>query len=98
VRADGVTAVFGHWQPWALLALGAAGLLLSASAYQAGALRASLPIMDTVEPVSAVVIGTVVFGERLSSSPAGLALQLCAAGAAVTGIVMLGRSPLATGS
>lgn len=97
VRTDGVAAVFGHWQPWALLALGTAGLLLSASAYQAGALRASLPIMDTLEPVSAVVIGTVVFGERLSSSPAGLALQLCAACAAVTGIVILGRSPLASG-
>jgi drug/metabolite transporter (DMT)-like permease len=98
LRAQGAAAVLGHWEPWVLLALGAAGLLLSATAYQAGALRASLPIMDTVEPVSGVAIGTVVFGERLAASPAGLALQLCAGAAAVTGIVMLGRSPLATGA
>ena len=97
LRSHGVAAVLSGWQPWVLIVLGAVGLLLSASAYQAGALRMSLPIMDTVEPVSGVVIGTVVFGERLASSPGGLALQLLAAATAVVGIVMLGRSPLATG-
>jgi hypothetical protein len=41
-----------------------------------------------------VLIGTAVFGERLASSPGGLAVQLCAAATAVAGIVVLGRSPL----
>lgn len=93
----GVASALGHWQPWALLALGIAGLLLSASAYQAGPLRATLPIMDTVEPVSGVLIGGMIFGERLAASPAGLAVMLGAAVTAVAGIVMLGRSPLAAG-
>jgi drug/metabolite transporter (DMT)-like permease len=95
VRFGDGTAVLAHWQPWALIALGGTGLLLSASAYKAGALRASLPIMDTVEPVSAVLIGTVVFGERLATSPAMLMVQIAAAAGAVTGIVVLARSPLA---
>ncbi|HYZ54253.1 MAG TPA: hypothetical protein VE733_12255 [Streptosporangiaceae bacterium] len=43
---------------------------------------------------AAVLIGTVVFGERLAASPAGLALQLAGAAATVTGIILLGRSPL----
>jgi drug/metabolite transporter (DMT)-like permease len=96
VRFGDVATVLAHWQPWVLLALGATGLLISASAYKAGALRASLPIMDTVEPVSGVLIGTVVFGERLATSPAVLTIQLAAAAVAVTGIVMLGRSTLAS--
>jgi drug/metabolite transporter (DMT)-like permease len=88
-------SIFWHWQLWALLALGIAGLLLSASAFQAGALSASLPVMDTVEPLSAVLIGTLAFGERLAASPAGLAAQLAGAATAVAGIIVLGRSPLA---
>jgi hypothetical protein len=93
---DGV-AVLARWQPWAVLALGISGLLLSATAYKAGALRASLPIMDTVEPVTGVLIGAVVFGERIGTSPGTLVAQVAAAGGAVAGIVLLGRSPLTAG-
>jgi hypothetical protein len=87
--------ILGHWQLWALLALSMIGLLLSASAFQAGALSASLPVIDSAEPISAVLIGTLVFGEQLAASPAALAVQLAAAAAAVAGIIVLGRSPLA---
>jgi drug/metabolite transporter (DMT)-like permease len=92
---EGQGSIFGQWQLWALLVLGIIGLLLSASAFQAGALPASLPIMDTVEPLSAVLIGTLAFGERLAASPAGLMAQLAGAVSAVAGIILLGRSPLA---
>jgi drug/metabolite transporter (DMT)-like permease len=95
LRHHGDHLILGRWQLWALLALGIAGLALSASAFEAGALTASLPVIDTVEPVSAVIIGTVVFGEHLAASPAGLAVQLAAAAAALAGIVVLGRSPTA---
>jgi drug/metabolite transporter (DMT)-like permease len=98
LREAGFGSALAHWQPWALLVLGITGLLLSASAYQAGALRASLPIMDTLEPVSGVLIGAAVFGEQLATSPAGLTLQLAAAAGAIAGIVMLARSPLAADS
>lgn len=97
LRSGGFASVLAHWQPWALLGLGVAGILLSVSAYQAGALRTSLPIMDTLEPLSGVLIGTALFAERLATSPGGMVLQLCAATVAVVGIVMLGRSPLAAG-
>lgn len=93
---DGGT-IFAHWQLWVVMALGITGLLTSASAYKAGSLSTTLPIMDTVEPVSSVLVGTVVFGERLATSPTVLIAQLLAAAVAVSGIVMLGRSPLAAG-
>ena len=91
VRAEGLGASLAHWQPWALLALGLAGLLLSASAFQAGALAASLPIMDTVEPASGVLLGTLLFGEHLAASPAGAVLQLAGGAAAFAGIALLGK-------
>jgi drug/metabolite transporter (DMT)-like permease len=91
LRPGSAGAALGHWQPWALLALGTTGLLLAASAFQAGALAASLPIMDTVEPATGVLIGTLVFGEQLAASPAGVAAQLMGGVAALAGIALLGR-------
>lgn len=91
LRAAGPGAALAYWQPWALLVLGTAGLLLSASAFQAGSLAASLPVMDTVEPVSGVLLGTLLFGERLAASPAGITMQLTGAAAAIAGITLLGR-------
>ena len=95
VRAEGLWPALVHWQPWALAGLGLSGLALTMGAFQAGALGASLPVIDTVEPVAGVLIGTVVFGEHLAVGPAGLAVQAAGAAAAVAGIVLLGSTPRA---
>jgi drug/metabolite transporter (DMT)-like permease len=92
LREEGVGAFPSHWQPWALLPLGVSGLLLSAVAYQRSALAATLPIIDTVEPVAAVLLGAALFSEPLAGSPAGLVVQILAGAAAVIGIVLLGRA------
>ncbi|GAA2933504.1 DMT family transporter [Streptomyces argenteolus] len=95
VRTDGFGALF-HWELYALMAVGVLGLVLSQSAFQAGSLAISLPIIDTLEPIGAGVIGVAVFGEQLALSAGALAVQMVGAAAAVIGIVLLGRSPLAT--
>lgn len=92
LRQDGLGSVFTHWEPWVLIWLGITGLLLSTGAFQASALSSSLPIIDTVEPVSGVLIGAVIFDERLATSFSGLVVQFCAAGVAVAGIALLGPS------
>jgi len=83
-----------HWELYALAVFGILGTLLAQSAYQAGSLASSLPIIDTVEPVSGVVIGATLFHERLAASPGLLAVQLLAAGLAILGIVLIDRSTL----
>ena len=87
--------VLGRWEPYALLGVGLLGALLSQSAFQAGALSVSLPVIDTLEPVSAVAIAATVFGERLASSPTQLAAQLIGGAIAVAGIAALSRSSVA---
>ena len=91
-RHDGLGAL-EHWEPYALIVVGCTGLILVQSAYQAGSLAVSLPIIDTVEPVGSVVMGAVVFQEPLATSWA-LAGQVAAGMLAVAGIVILSRSPL----
>ncbi|GGX79623.1 DMT family transporter [Streptomyces anandii] len=90
-REDGV-GTLAHWEPYALLLVGGTGMLLAQSSFQAGSLTVSLPIIDTLEPIGGVLMGAVVFQERLATSWA-LAVQGLGALAAVAGIVILGRSP-----
>ena len=87
-------ATLVHWEPYALAATGVVGALFGQSAFGAGALSLSLPVIDTLEPVCAVVIGATVFGERLASSPLQLAFQLAGGAAAVAGIALLSRSTI----
>lgn len=81
-----------HWEPYALLAVGVVGMLLSQSAFQAGPLTVSLPIIDTVEPTGAVLLGITVFDERIATSPLIFGGQVAAGVVALAGIVVLGRS------
>jgi hypothetical protein len=79
-----------------MLAAGILGTLMSQSAFRAGALSVSLPVIDTLEPISAVVIGAWVFGERLAASPGQLAAHLAGGAVAAAGIATLSRSSVAT--
>lgn len=90
LREEGMGSILTHWEPWVLVSLGITGLLLSTGAFQAGALPVSLPIIDTVEPVSGVLIGAVIFDERLATSASGLLVQVTAAVVAAAGIALLG--------
>ncbi len=61
----GMMAVLSSWQLYAFAAAGVAGLLLSQLAFQSGPLTASLPAIATVDPLLSVVLGVVVYDERL---------------------------------
>jgi hypothetical protein len=86
--------VMATWEPWALLAAGITGALLGQSAFSSGALSLSLPVIGTLSPITAVIIGATVFGEHLASSPWQLAVQLGGGALAVTGIFLLSRSSI----
>ena len=91
VRGAGVLLI---WEPWALLLCGIIGTLLGQSAYSSGALSLSLPVLDTLAPIVAVVIAATVFDEKLASSAWQLGVQLAGGALAVAGIAMLSRSAI----
>ncbi len=91
VRGAGVLLT---WEPWALLLCGIIGTLLGQSAYSSGALSLSLPVLDTLAPIVAVVIAATVFDEKLASSAWQLGVQLAGGALAVAGIAMLSRSAI----
>jgi drug/metabolite transporter (DMT)-like permease len=94
LQLRGVTGVVTTWEPYALAAAGVLGGLFGQSAFHAGPLSLSLPVIDTLEPIAAVVLATTVFRERLASSPWQLALQLAGGALAVAGIAVLSHSSI----
>jgi drug/metabolite transporter (DMT)-like permease len=98
----GVVRALGHWQPYALAVCAVCGLMLSQSAFQAGDLKWSLPALTVVEPVVAIAIGQLLFGEHISVSglaPVGevLGLGLMAAGVVGLSRAVAGAGPASAG-
>jgi drug/metabolite transporter (DMT)-like permease len=92
-----VFPILGHWQLYALLLASAVGLILNQSAFQAGHVAASLPVISVTNPVLSSVMGIVLFGEHLDAH--GLLAWTIAGGAIVAmilGTIWLARSPLVT--
>ena len=50
-----------------MAAAGVLGMLIAQSAFQAGDLDASLPVLTVVDPVVSIVIGAFLFGEGVRS-------------------------------
>lgn len=61
----GILHLLVGWQTYVLVVVGVASLVLAQSAFQAGQLRASLPILTVLDPVVSIVIGALAFGESL---------------------------------
>ncbi|MHB8295763.1 MAG: DMT family transporter [Acidimicrobiales bacterium] len=84
--------VFVTWQPYALAVVAAGGGLIGQSAFQAGPLAASLPVIDAMEPAVAIGIAVVAFGEKLSGGALARPLEAAGAIAVLYSIWVLDRS------
>jgi drug/metabolite transporter (DMT)-like permease len=90
----GVVHTLGTWAPYALLVGGVSALLLTQSAFHAGALRLSLPTLTVAQPLVAVAIGLGFFGERVRSGGVAPFFEVVGLGLVTVGVFLLARSPL----
>ena len=67
-----------RWPFWALVLVGLGAILLNQRAFQATRLSVTMPMVNIVNVVVAIVFGFAVFGERLFSSPLTLAVAVLA--------------------
>lgn len=78
------------WQLYAVVVMGAGGLLLNQLAFQAGPLAASLPATATVDPLASIVVGVLVYDEhipRVDDTGSALVALLAVLGVAVIQLV-----------
>jgi len=87
------TGLLLDWPLWALAVAGIPALLLVQTAYQAGHLRVSLPIIAVVEPVLACTIGIALFHEHIRVNGAHAVGIIAAALLCGLGLVQLARNP-----
>ncbi len=94
--AQGVVVLVAGWQLYALLGVGALGIILSQLAYRAGPVSASLPAMNSLNPVASILIGVAVFDERFRTGAVPLMVEGIALAAMTLATVLLSRGPNAT--
>jgi drug/metabolite transporter (DMT)-like permease len=95
--ANGVVALLGSWPVYALLGVGAMGLVTQQLAFRTGSLSASLPAITIVNPLLAIVIGVLVYGERLRHTPVALAGALVCLAVFSTAAILLTQLKPGTG-
>jgi hypothetical protein len=93
LSSNGVGALFTTWAPYALVGAGATGIWLMQSAFSAGPLQHSLPAIAAGEPLVGILLGVLIFGDRVQVSPGELALQAGGIVALIVGVIMVGRAP-----
>ena len=96
--AGGPAAIFTNWSAYVLMAVGTGAMLLASHAVAAGPLAASQPGFTIGDPVTAVLLGVFVFGERLGTSPAALAAEVLGLVVLAAGVWTLSGSWLIIGA
>jgi hypothetical protein len=93
----GPGAVLSSWSLYVLVAAGAATMLLASHALAAGPLAASQPGFTIFDPLSACLLGMVLFGEHIRAGAVDLVGEALAVAVVIAGAVVLSRSCLALG-
>jgi drug/metabolite transporter (DMT)-like permease len=81
--------------PYLLIVLALTVTVLQQSAFHAGALQASVPVMLVGEPVVAVLLGVVILGEHLAVRGGGVLILAVAVAAMTAATIALGRESVA---
>ncbi len=101
VLVKAATAAFSHglptmltaWQTYLILVTGPSAFFLLQNALQAGSLVACQPAMTLANPITAIIWGVALFGERVRGG-AWIALALAGLALTAAGAILLARSPL----
>ncbi|HET7407100.1 MAG TPA: DMT family transporter [Mycobacteriales bacterium] len=92
--SKGAISGFESWEIYAMTLTSIFGLLLIQSAFQAGPLASSMPVVDAAEPLVAIGIGLALFGESIRTAPLALGVAIAGIAAMIAGIVLLDTSPV----
>jgi hypothetical protein len=94
---NGIGAIVTNWSPYALVAVGAATMLLASHALAAGPLAASQPGFTVLDPLSATLLGVFLFGEHIRTGVMDLAGEVLALAIIFAGASALSHSCLILG-
>lgn len=91
--AHSFTALLTTWPGYSLIGANLLGLWLMESAFNTAPLHASLPAISAAEPAAGILLGIIVFGDKIQVSPAMIAVQVGGLVALVAGVILVARAP-----
>ncbi|HTX28928.1 MAG TPA: DMT family transporter [Streptosporangiaceae bacterium] len=97
LQGNSFTVLFTAWAPYALVGAGIVGIWLMQNAFSAAPLHASLPAIAAGEPLAGIVLGIVVFGDRIEITPGLLAIEAGGIAALFVGVIAVARSSAFSG-
>lgn len=86
---QGIGTLLTSWPGYALLVVGAGGIMLNQAAYHSGPLAGALPPLAIADPVVATLFGVVAFDEVLRTSAPAVAVQVLGFVVVATAIIRL---------
>lgn len=93
----GWQALLTSWQLWCVIGCAVGAMFAQQIAYGAAPLGQSLPVVASLDPLFAVVLGVVVYGEYLRHGPLDLGLEFVGLAALLLGVVGISRLSAAAG-
>ena len=93
----GVTGLITNWSVYVLTSVGAATLLLASHALASGPLAASQPGFTILDPLSATLLGLLLFGEHIQTSALHLAGVTLGLALLIAGVTALSHGHLIAG-
>ena len=91
LATGGIEALVTEWPIYAVVGLGAGGLLLNQLTFQAGALSAGLATTATVDAIASFAVGITVYGEQIRPGATVIVLQVLLCGLLVLAAAQLTR-------
>jgi drug/metabolite transporter (DMT)-like permease len=83
-----------HWPGYATVVASIIAIWLVQNAFNAAPLHKSLPAVTAAEPVAGIVLGVVVFGDKVHVTPLLVAVQAAGVLALVLGVILVARAPV----
>lgn len=80
------------WQVWVLVVAAVVGVLLNQHVFSMAPLNVTLPVIASLDPLFSIVIGRVVFDERIRSTPGATVLEIIGLAVLLLGVAQLSRS------
>ncbi len=97
MQGNQISVLFTTWSAYALVGAGIVGVWLMQNAFSAAPLHASLPTIAAGEPAAGIVLGIVVFGDRIQVSTGMLAIEAGGIAALILGAMAVARSSAFSG-
>src|SRR5207253_41814 len=86
------TSAFASWQPYAMAAVTFGAFATMQRAFAAGPLVGSWAALNVFDPLTSVLLGLILYGERITEDPVHVTATLAAAILMLAGILALARS------